>query len=211
MINILSLKFNYQVPLFNNPEVEIKNIARVGDVQWRKVSARLVTRNTLRNGFTWAIFVLLFIGLMIPGWIPADVLFLNPFGIVLLSLASAFIVVCVIWPIFEVSQRGFVVREHDFLYKQGILFTRTFAIPFARIQHAETTVSIFDRVVNLGALKLYTAGAQSVFLGFEKDYAHSLRTHILDRVRDLDRELVDEEETTTIEGNEHRSQAFNKA
>ena len=118
---------------------------------------------------------------------------------------SAFIVGCVIWPVFEVPQRGFVVREHDFLYKQGIVFARTFAIPFARIQHAETTVSIFDRVVNLGALKLYTAGAQSVFLGFERDYAHSLRAHILDRVRDLDREMVDEEETTTVDGNEHRS------
>ena len=88
---------------------------------------------------------------------------------------------------------------------------RTFSIPFARIQHVETTVSIFDRVVNLGALKLYTAGAQSVFLGFERDYAHSLRTHILDRVRDLDREMVDEDEHTPFDGNEHENQAFNNA
>lgn len=134
---------------------------------------------------------------------------MNPLGLVLLSLVVAFIIVCVIWPIFEVPRRGFVVREHDFLYKQGILFMRTFSIPFARIQHAETTVSIFDRVVNLGALKLYTAGAQSVFLGFERDYAHSLRTHILDRVRDLDREMVDEEEQTTFKGNEHQNQTIN--
>ena len=197
--------------MFNNPEIEIKNIARVIDVQWREVSARLVIRNTLRNSFTWAIFVLLFIGLMIPGWIPAKVVFLNPLGIVLLSLVSAFIIVCVIWPIFEVPKRGFVVREHDFLYKQGILFTRTFAIPFARIQHAETTVSIFDRVVNLGALKLYTAGAQSVFLGFERDYAHSLRSHILDRVRDLDRDMVDDELRAQADGDEHRGETFNEA
>lgn len=180
-------------------------------MQWREVSARLVTRNTLRNSFTWAIFVLLFIGLMIPGWIPAKVVFLNPLGIVLLSLVSAFIIVCVIWPIFEVPKRGFVVREHDFLYKQGILFTRTFAIPFARIQHAETTVSIFDRVVNLGALKLYTAGAQSVFLGFERDYAHSLRSHILDRVRDLDRDMVDDELRAQADADEHRGETFNEA
>ncbi|MYD46654.1 MAG: PH domain-containing protein [Gammaproteobacteria bacterium] len=194
--------------MFINPEVELDNIARVVDVQWRDVSGRLVTRNTLRNGFTWAIFVLAFIGLMIPGWIPANVVFMHPLGLVLLSLASILIIVCVIWPIFEVPRRGFVVREHDFLYKQGILFMRTFSIPFARIQHAETTVSIFDRVVNLGALKLYTAGAQSVFLGFEKDYAHNLRAHILDRVQDLDREMVDEEEHATFEGNEHSSQAL---
>ena len=174
-------------------------------MQWLAVSTRLVTRNILRNGLTWTIFVLVFIGLMIPGWIPANVVLLNPLGSVVLSLVFVFIVICVIWPIFEVPRRGFVVREHDFLYKQGILFTRTFSIPFARIQHAETTVSIFDRIVNLGALKLYTAGAQSVFLGFEREYAHSLRAHILDRVRDLDREMVDEEERTTIDGNEHRS------
>ncbi|MYC24612.1 MAG: PH domain-containing protein [Gammaproteobacteria bacterium] len=191
--------------MFVNPEVDLEDIARVVDVQWLAVSTRLVTRNILRNGFTWTIFVLVFIGLMIPGWIPANVVLLNPLGSVVLSLVFVFIVICVIWPIFEVPRRGFVVREHDFLYKQGILFTRTFSIPFARIQHAETTVSIFDRIVNLGALKLYTAGAQSVFLGFEREYAHSLRAHILDRVRDLDREMVDEEERTTIDGNEHRS------
>ncbi|MCY3541224.1 MAG: PH domain-containing protein [Gammaproteobacteria bacterium] len=191
--------------MFVNPEVDLEDIARVVDVQWLAVSTRLVTRNILRNGLTWTIFVLVFIGLMIPGWIPANVVLLNPLGSVVLSLVFVFIVICVIWPIFEVPRRGFVVREHDFLYKQGILFTRTFSIPFARIQHAETTVSIFDRIVNLGALKLYTAGAQSVFLGFEREYAHSLRAHILDRVRDLDREMVDEEERTTIDGNEHRS------
>lgn len=76
---------------------------------------------------------------------------------------------------------------------------RTFSIPFARIQHAETTVNVFDRLVNLGALKLYTAGGQSVFLGFEKDYAHDLRTHILERVRELDHDMVDDEELTTLE------------
>lgn len=197
--------------MFANSEVDLENIAKVSDVHWREVSKRLVTRNTLRNGFAWTIIVLLFIGLMIPGWIPAKVMFLNTFGLILMSLVFTFIIVCVIWPIFEVPRRGFVVREHDFLYKQGILFARTFSIPFARIQHAETTVSIFDRVVNLGALRLYTAGAQSVFLGFEREYAHSLRAHILDRVRDLDRELVDDDEHATLDGNEHSKHTSNDA
>lgn len=158
------------------------------------VSKRLVTRNTIRNAITVAIFVLLFIGLLVPGWISANMVFLNPIGLSLFSLVLLLLVVFGMWPIFEVPRRGFVVREHDFLYKQGILFTRTFSIPFARIQHVETTVSIFDRIVNLGALRLYTAGAQNVFLGFDKDYAHHLRTHILDRVRDLDAEMLDEHE-----------------
>lgn len=189
--------------MFANSEIDLENIAKVSDVHWREVSKRLVTRNTLRNGFAWTIIVLSFIGLMIPGWIPAKVMFLNTLGLILMSLVFIFIIVCMIWPMFEVPRRGFVVREHDFLYKQGILFARTFSIPFARIQHAETTVSIFDRVVNLGALRLYTAGAQSVFLGFEREYAHSLRAHILDRVRDLDRELVDDDEHATLDGNEY--------
>lgn len=187
--------------MFVNPEVNLENIARVSNVHWREVSIRLVTRNTLRNGFAWTIIVLSFIGLMIPGWIPAKVVFLNTLGLVLISLVFIFVIVCVIWPMFEVPRRGFVLREHDFLYKQGILFARTYSIPFARIQHAETTVSIFDRIVNLGALKLYTAGGPSVFLGFEREYAHSLRAHILDRVRDLDREMVDDDAHATLDAN----------
>lgn len=115
------------------------------------------------------------------------------------SFVLILLILTLVWPMFEVPRRGFVLREHDFLYRQGILYVRTFSIPFARIQHAETTVNVFDRCVNLGALKLYTAGAQSVFLGFERDYAHSLRTHILDRVRDLDREMVDDDEVSTLQ------------
>ena len=180
--------------MFLNPEVNLESVPRVTEVEWRKVSQRLVVRNTLRNAFTWTIFVLLFIGLLIPGWLPVEMVFLNPYGLVGFSLALILFSVSVIWPRFEVPRRGYVVRDHDFLYKQGILYVRTFSIPFARIQHAETTVNIFDRVVNLGALKLYTAGAQSVFLGFEKDFAHCLRTHILDRVRELDHDMVDHDD-----------------
>ena len=185
--------------VFTNPDINLENVPRVSEVNWRAVSPRLVVRNSIRNAFTWSIFVLLFIGLLVLGWLPTKIVFLNPIGLTLFSATLVFIVICVTWPIFEVPRRGFVLREHDFLYKEGILYVRTFSIPFARIQHAETTVNVFDRLVNLGALKLYTAGGQSVFLGFEKDYAHDLRTHILERVRELDHDMVDDEELTTLE------------
>ena len=180
-------------PTFKNFEVELDNLPRMSEVHWRDVSKRLVARNTIRNAFTLSVFALLFIGMLVLGWIPVQAVFMNPPGLVLISLVIVLLIIFGIWPIFEVPRRGFLVREHDFLYKQGILFARTFSIPFVRIQHVETTVSIFDRVVNLGALKLYTAGAQNVFFGFERDYAHTLRAHILDRVRDLDSEMLDDE------------------
>lgn len=185
--------------MFTNPDVDFESVPRVSDVNWRAVSQRLIARNTIRNAFTWTIFGLLFVGLMIPGWIPLSAIFLNPIGLLLFSLVLILLVVSLVWPHFEVPRRGFVLREHDFLYRQGILYVRTFSIPFVRIQHAETTVNVFDRCVNLGALKLYTAGAQSVFLGFEKDFAHNLRTHILDRVRDLDCEMVDDDNVSTLQ------------
>ncbi len=179
--------------MFENPDIDLEDVPRMSEVHWRKVSKRLVTRNTIRNALTVSLFVLLFIGLLVLRWIPMNVVFANPIGISTFVLVLLFFIVFGVWPSFEVPRRGFVVREHDFLYTQGILFSRTFSIPFARIQHVETTVSIFDRMVNLGALRLYTAGAANVFLGFEKDYAHTLRVHILDRVRDLDQEMLDED------------------
>ena len=179
--------------MLTNSAVNLESIPQISALCWRKVSTRLVVRNTLRNTLTVAIVLGLFFGLMIPGWIPAKAIFTHAIGLFLFGFTLVLLVVSVIWPIFEVPRRGFIVRDHDFLYKQGIVNEQTFSIPFVRIQHAETTVNIFDRLVNLGSLNLYTSGARSAFLGFERDFAHELRAHILDRIRDLDEEMIDED------------------
>ena len=58
------------------------------------------------------------------------------------------------WPL-----RGYLVREHDVVYRSGWWSRTVTAVPFSRIQHSEIQQGPLGRWLGHCTLKLYTAGA----------------------------------------------------
>lgn len=57
--------------------------------------------------------------------------------------------------------RGYLIREKDIAYKQGLIrFTHT-SIPYIRIQHVELIQGVIAKQMNLATIKIYTAGGSS--------------------------------------------------
>ena len=57
--------------------------------------------------------------------------------------------------------RGYLLREKDIAYKQGLIrFTHT-SIPHNRIQHVELIQGLIAKKMNLATIKVYTAGGSS--------------------------------------------------
>ncbi len=86
---------------------------------------------------------------------------------------------------FAVPKKGYAIREHDILFKTGLIFQRRTAIPFNRVQHAETSRGPLERYLGLASLKLFTAGGSSGDLtipGLEFEAADRLRDFVLDRI-----------------------------
>jgi len=78
--------------------------------------------------------------------------------------------------------KGYALREKDILYRQGILFRSTTAIPFNRVQHCEIKEGPIERFFGLKTLEVYTAGGQSSDLsipGLRGEAAQQLKTFIV--------------------------------
>ena len=63
------------------------------------------------------------------------------------------------WPL-----RGYLVREHDVVYRSGWWSRTVTAVPFSRIQHSEIQQGPMGRWLGHCTLKLYTAGASGANL-----------------------------------------------
>lgn len=44
------------------------------------------------------------------------------------------------------KNKGYCIRQHDVLYRNGLIFKRELAVPLRRIQHVEVKRGIFSRI-----------------------------------------------------------------
>jgi uncharacterized protein len=82
------------------------------------------------------------------------------------------------------KKRGLAVREHDILYKRGLIWRAVTIIPFNRIQHIESHRGPIERKLGLATLKIYTAGGASsdiAMSGLTAHRASQLRELILNK------------------------------
>ncbi len=80
--------------------------------------------------------------------------------------------------------KGYALREHDVVFRDGLVWRKTTVLPFDRVQHAEVTQGPLQRRFKLATLKFFTAGGSSVDLkidGLLADEAERLREAVLRR------------------------------
>jgi uncharacterized protein len=96
----------------------------------------------------------------------------------------------------EARRRGWALRQHDVIYRSGLLVRRTTVLPFRRVQHVETVSGPLERAFGLLRLTCYTAGgfsADLVIAGLETRTAERVRQFLLGRIADLDEPQAREE------------------
>ncbi len=70
--------------------------------------------------------------------------------------AAFFFSLWIAWKKWE--NAGYALREHDILYREGVLFTSRTIVPYLRIQHSEISRGPLERWAGLATLRIYTAG-----------------------------------------------------
>ncbi len=89
----------------------------------------------------------------------------------------------------EAGRRAYGLREHDLIYRSGLLIRRTAVVPLARIQHVEIASGPLERRFGLVQLNCFTAGGSSGALGLQgldADTAERVRQYLLSRIRARD-------------------------
>lgn len=57
-----------------------------------------------------------------------------------------------------VNKKGYVIREHDIIYKTGLINQKQITIPFNRVQHVEIYEGFLLRLFGLCQIEFFTAG-----------------------------------------------------
>ena len=174
---------------FVNPELPVAQLPRAEQVAWQALPTRYRTRLQVARAAAVALVCGLAVGLH---WLPdvRDAQWREWWMSALLATAlGAWAAALVAWPAWLVARRGYVLRDKDILYKSGVFWQSVKAVPFNRVQHAETGSTPLDRRFRLANLTVYTAGGSGGDLriaGLERETAERLRVHIVGRLGDAE-------------------------
>lgn len=84
------------------------------------------------------------------------------------------------------NKKAFAFRNHDVLFKYGIIATKTIIIPYNRVQHVASHEDFVSRYFGLVQLEIFTAGASSSDIkipGIKKEEAESIKQLLVSKIQ----------------------------
>ncbi|WNM18553.1 PH domain-containing protein [Flavobacterium capsici] len=84
------------------------------------------------------------------------------------------------------QKKGFAFREHDVIYRHGIIATNTMVIPYNRVQHVALHEGLIERWFGLAAVEIFTAGGSDSDLkipGIEKTQAEDIKQLLMGKIQ----------------------------
>lgn len=147
------------------------------------------TLNPINKKYKWVIFwywiiisLILSVGCFIISTDSELSNYLYPAIITSLLLSLAYILL----QIAGFKSRAYMVREHDIIYRHGILSVITTIIPYKRIQHVSVSEGFLSRIYKLASIQIYTAGGSSDDLkikGLAKEDAMQIKEYVLSKIK----------------------------
>jgi hypothetical protein len=97
-----------------------------------------------------------------------------------------FSILLVVFSIIGFKKKGFAFREHDVLFKHGIIATNTIVIPYNRVQHVALHEELVSRYFGLAKIEIFTAGGSSSDIeipGIEKEQAENIKQLLMGKIQ----------------------------
>lgn len=108
-------------------------------------------------------------------------------GIIRLSLAAIIVSIFIfLIPILGYKKKGFAFREHDVIYRSGIIATNTMVIPYNRVQHVALHEGLISRYFGLAKVEIFTAGGSSSDVeipGIAKEEAENIKQLLMGKIQ----------------------------
>lgn len=83
-------------------------------------------------------------------------------------------------------KKGFAFRNHDVLFRSGIIATNTIVIPYNRVQHVALHEGFISRYLGLAKIEIFTAGGSSSDIeipGIEKIQAENIKQLLMGKIQ----------------------------
>lgn len=107
----------------------------------------------------------------------------------ILQLSIVYVVLLLIVIFFSrlsFKKKGFAFRNHDVLFRYGIIATNTLVIPYNRVQHVALHEGLISRLFGLAKVEIFTAGGSSsdiMIPGIEKEQAENIKQLLMGKIQ----------------------------
>lgn len=163
---------------YSNTPMDIAEIPQFPSLKFNSMAKNYPLLSCLQTLFFWAVLIT---GLGI------FVVFnqINSLPYWLFIVLGAFITLNLFLSFYSARLMGYLLREKDILYKQGVFWKRRTGVSFKRIQHIDITHGPLERKFELATIKFFTAGGSLADLkisGLPKKDAEKIRSIILEKI-----------------------------
>ena len=142
---------------FINNTIEITQLPKFEEVRLKGLNPKYIT--VLLFNFS-LILIFLIVGFSTLFYLKQDA-FSNIIWIAILVGIVLILAGLVVFAKLSFHKKGYAFREHDAIYKSGLISETTTIIPFNRVQHVALHQGFISRKLGLASIELFTAGGSS--------------------------------------------------
>lgn len=165
---------------FTNETIDTSQLPKFEEVQFTALHPNY-WKVTLINCFVFILF--LCFGVLL-GFTFIDELF--GFQLQLISMTIVLIGLILLFSHIAFRKKRFAFRNHDVLFRHGIIATNTIVIPYNRIQHVALHEGLVSRYFGLAKIEIFTAGGSSSDIeipGIEKEQAENIKQLLMGKIQ----------------------------
>ncbi|UGS24752.1 PH domain-containing protein [Flavobacterium channae] len=142
---------------FTNNLIDLSQLPKFDEVSLKKLHPKYI--NVLLFNFL-LLFVAAIGGFSILFFFKRDA-FSTPTWIGILIGILVFLGFIIFFSKLSLNKKGYAFREHDAIFKSGVISETTTIIPFNRVQHVALHQGFISRKLGLASIELFTAGGSS--------------------------------------------------
>lgn len=168
-----------QGEIFSNEQVEASTLPDFQRIELTPVVDAYLPWALITQTLFWLLLaVVALVAPMLP-FVPLDGFWwlpLPPLGVAVIAAVHARL---------DARYRAWALREHDLIYRYGVIWRKTVIVPFARIQHVEAVHGPLERYLGLMRVKCFTAGGMTADLtvkGLDHSSARRVRQYLLEQI-----------------------------
>ncbi|MEC4114350.1 PH domain-containing protein [Myroides pelagicus] len=173
---------------FSNKQVEITQLPSVEEVVFSKLDHQYFRLEIIWAAIRLVVFFgigigAFFVGNYFTGLAISKTL---EWGIFLSCLLIG--VISAIVGVYGFHYKGYAIRQHDIIYKTGLINRKQLVVPYNRVQHVEVYQGAVSRMFGLCELVFFTAGGQLGDLcipGLTLNDAEKIKTFVITKVQPL--------------------------
>lgn len=167
---------------FSNEIIDTSKLPKFEEVLFSKLDSKYLNVIIVKIALLMVVLVVVSIVFSIV----KPELFTPRIGLILGFSILMFLGLLIVFSIIGFKKKGFAFREHDVLFRHGIIATTTIVIPYNRVQHVALHEAVVSRYFGLVKIEIFTAGGSSSDIeipGIEKGQAENIKQLLMGKIQ----------------------------